>query len=104
VVTDSAASAYEQLRAQDLSFDVVVTDIGMPVEDGYSLVRKLRALQSGSRVVAIALTGHATQSDAAAALDAGFDAHVPKPVDFDSLVPMIRDLSQPQARRSAESG
>jgi signal transduction histidine kinase/ActR/RegA family two-component response regulator len=104
VVTDSAASAYEKLRAQDLSFDVVVTDIGMPVEDGYSLVRKLRALQLGSHVVAIALTGHATQSDAAAALDAGFDAHVPKPVDFDSLVPMIRDLSQPQARPSAESG
>jgi signal transduction histidine kinase/CheY-like chemotaxis protein len=93
-VCDSAASAYEKLCAQGAGFDVVVTDIGMPVEDGYSLVRKLRALKSGTRVLAIALTGYATTSDAAAALEAGFDLHVAKPVDFERFVPMIRRLSQ----------
>ena len=93
-VCDSAASAYEKLCAQGAGFDVVVTDIGMPVEDGYSLVRKLRALKSGTRVLAIALTGYATTSDAAAALEAGFDLHVAKPVDFERFVPMIRRFSQ----------
>jgi CheY-like chemotaxis protein/nitrogen-specific signal transduction histidine kinase len=92
-VSDSAASAYAKLCAQGASFDVVVTDIGMPVEDGYSLVRKLRALKSGDRVLAIALTGHATTSDAATALEAGFDLHVAKPVDFERFVPMIRRFS-----------
>jgi signal transduction histidine kinase len=93
-VCDSAASAYEKLCAKGARFDVVVTDIGMPAEDGYSLVRKLRALQSGTHVLAIALTGHATSSDAAAALAAGFDLHVAKPVDFERFVPMIRRFSQ----------
>lgn len=91
-VCDSAASAYAKLCAQGASFDVVVTDIGMPLEDGYSLLRKLRALRSGSRVLAIAVTGRATTSDAAAALAAGFDLHIAKPVDFERFVPMIRRL------------
>jgi len=92
-VSDSAASAYEKLCAKDASFDVVVTDIGMPVEDGYSLVRKLRALQSGNRVLAVALTGLASADDAATALAAGFDLHVTKPMDPARFVPMIRRLS-----------
>jgi signal transduction histidine kinase/ActR/RegA family two-component response regulator len=92
-VSDSAASAFEKLSAKGACFDVVVTDIGMPAEDGYSLVRKLRALQSGKRVLAIALTGLTSTHDAAAALAAGFDLHVAKPVDFERFVPMIRRLS-----------
>ena len=92
-VSDSAASAYEKLSAQGASFDVVVADIGMPFEDGYSLVRRLRALKSCNRVVAIALTGLASTHDAATALAAGFDLHVAKPVDFERFVPMICRLS-----------
>jgi signal transduction histidine kinase/CheY-like chemotaxis protein len=104
-VSDSAASAYERLSAQDASFDVVVTDIGMPVEDGYSLVRKLRAMQSGNRVLAIALTGLTSTHDAATALAAGFDLHVTKPVDFERFVPMIRRLSPQRAfARAGRSG
>lgn len=97
VVSDSVASAYEKLTAKGASFDVVVTDIGMPFEDGYSLVRRLRALQSGNRVVAIALTGLASTHDAATALAAGFDLHVAKPVDFERFVPMICRLSPQRA-------
>ena len=92
-LSDSAASAYEQLSAKGARFDVVITDIGMPVEDGYSLVRKLRALRSGNRVLAVALTGLASTHDAAAALAAGFDLHVAKPADLERIVPMIRRLT-----------
>lgn len=92
-VTDSAPSALRQLQAQGAHFDIIVTDIGMPVEDGYSLVRKLRSSQEGKRMLAIAVTGYASRSDVAAAMDAGFDLHVPKPVDFDTFVPLVRRLA-----------
>ncbi|MGA9366350.1 MAG: ATP-binding protein [Steroidobacteraceae bacterium] len=92
-VTESAPAALRQLQAQGAHFDIVVTDIGMPVEDGYSLVRKLRSSQAGRRMLAIAVTGHASRSDVAAAMDAGFDLHVPKPVDFDTFVPLVRRLA-----------
>ena len=92
-VTDSAPAALRQLQAQGAHFDIVVTDIGMPLEDGYSLVRKLRSSQEGRRMLAIAVTGHASRSDVAAAMDAGFDLHVPKPVDFDTFVPLVRRLA-----------
>jgi len=92
-VTDSALAALRQLHAQGAHFDIVVTDIGMPVEDGYSLVRKLRSSRIGRRMLAIAVTGYASRSDVAAALDAGFDLHVPKPVDFDTFVPLVRRLA-----------
>jgi PAS domain S-box-containing protein len=92
-IGDSARAALDHLRAPGAKFDVMVTDIGMPEEDGYSLVRKLRRLSEGERVVAIALTGYVSHADVEAAIDAGFDLHVPKPVDFDSFVPIIRRLA-----------
>jgi signal transduction histidine kinase/ActR/RegA family two-component response regulator len=92
-VTDSAPAALRQLQAQGARFDIVVTDIGMPIEDGYSLVRKLRSSQSGKRMLVIAVTGYASRSDVAAAMDAGFDLHVPKPVDFDTFVPLVKRLA-----------
>jgi signal transduction histidine kinase/CheY-like chemotaxis protein len=92
-VTDSARSAYAKLQESGVHFDIIVTDIGMPVEDGYSLVRRLRALQSGRQMLAIAVTGYASTSDVEAAMDAGFDLHVPKPLDFNTFVPMVRRLA-----------
>ena len=92
-VTDSAGSAFQHLQAAGAHFDILVTDIGMPDEDGYSLVRKLRSLQGGRRMLAIAVTGFASKGDVAAAIQAGFDLHVPKPVDFDTFVPMVRRLA-----------
>lgn len=93
-MTDSAPAALGQLQAEGAHFDIVVTDIGMPVEDGYSLVRKLRSSQMGRSMLAIAVTGYASRSDVAAAMDAGFDLHVPKPVDYDTFVPLVRRLAQ----------
>ncbi|MDB6045094.1 MAG: sensor hybrid histidine kinase [Gammaproteobacteria bacterium] len=92
-VTDSACSAFQHLQAVGAHFDILVTDIGMPEEDGYSLVRKVRALQIGRHMLAIAVTGYASKGDVAAAIEAGFDVHVPKPVDFDTFVPMVRRLA-----------
>ena len=92
-VTDSAGSAFQHLQAAGVHFDILVTDIGMPDEDGYSLVRKLRSLQAGRHMLAIAVTGYASKGDVAAAIRAGFDLHVPKPVDFDTFVPMVRRLA-----------
>ncbi len=88
-VSASAAEALRQLHCGDARYDVVITDIGMPSEDGYSLVRKLRRAPFGEQVLAIALTGYASPRDRDAALRAGFDVHIAKPVDFDRFVPLI---------------
>lgn len=94
---DSARAALAHLVEPGRHFDVLVTDIGMPDEDGYSLVRKLRKLSAGENLVAIAVTGYASRGDIEAAIDAGFDLHVPKPVDFDSFVPIIRRMMARQS-------
>jgi signal transduction histidine kinase/ActR/RegA family two-component response regulator len=92
-VSDSAMSAFAKLQEAGVHFDIIVTDIGMPLEDGYSLVRRLRSLQSGRQMLAIAVTGYASNSDIEAAMDAGFDLHVPKPLDFNTFVPLVRRLA-----------
>jgi signal transduction histidine kinase len=70
-------------------FDVVVSDIAMPGEDGYSLIGRLR---QQSRVPAIALSAFTTMQDRERALEAGFDAHVSKPVEPATLTALIRRL------------
>jgi signal transduction histidine kinase/ActR/RegA family two-component response regulator len=92
-VSDSAMSAFEKLQELDAHFDIIVTDIGMPEEDGYSLVRRLRSLRNGRQILAIAVTGYASNTDVEAAKNAGFDLHVPKPVDFNTFVPLVRRLA-----------
>ncbi len=74
--------------------DVIVSDIGMPGEDGYSLIRKVRARSAdeGGRIPAIALTAYARSEDRIRALAAGFQAHVPKPVDLTELALAIASL------------
>jgi signal transduction histidine kinase/CheY-like chemotaxis protein len=100
VVSDSARTALDSLCAEGAHYDVVVTDIGMPTEDGYSLIRKLRGTRFGQRVIAIALTGYASQRDRDTAMEAGFDVHVTKPVDFERLVPLIERMARSAARRA----
>jgi signal transduction histidine kinase/ActR/RegA family two-component response regulator len=101
-IADSASSALQ--RIQQLPFDIVVTDIGMPDEDGYSLVRRVRALQSARRMLVVAVTGYASHADVQAAMDAGFDLHVPKPVDFNTFVPLVRRLAFNKVRRGQPTG
>ena len=75
--------------------DVLVSDIGMPDEDGYSLIRKLRQLeaQRGGKLPAIALTAYAGSDDRRQALLAGFQMHVTKPVDAAELVAVVASLT-----------
>lgn len=74
--------------------DVLVSDIGMPSEDGYELIRRVRALgpESGGTIPAVALTGYASEEDAARARVAGFELHMAKPVSPSELVANVANL------------
>lgn len=87
-VADSAAQARSTLRRHHP--DVIVSDIGMPEEDGYSFIRSVRA--DGSRTPAVALTAYASQQDAQRAFVAGFQKHVTKPVEPARLVSVVANL------------
>jgi signal transduction histidine kinase/ActR/RegA family two-component response regulator len=89
-----AASASEALACIGRSApDVLVSDIGMPGQDGYELIRDVRALGGNSaRIPAIALTAYARAEDRASAVRAGYHAHVAKPVEPSELVAVIRQL------------
>ncbi len=74
--------------------DVLLSNIGMPEMDGYMLVRQLRSLpcQQGGKIPAIALTAYAGEINYQKAIEAGFQRHVPKPIDPANLVETIADL------------
>jgi len=91
----TAASAEEGLEALAAwRPHVLISDIGMPDEDGYSLIRKIRALtpEQGSDVPAIALTGYVRVEERMRALEAGYQMFVPKPVETNELISIIDDL------------
>jgi len=87
--SESAADAL--LAFQEWNPDLLVSDIGMPLEDGYGLIRKLRKLKSrrAKQIPALALTAYATDEDRTLALSAGFQMHLPKPIEPESLVSSI---------------
>jgi PAS domain S-box-containing protein len=89
----SAAQALEILNQQQL--DLMVSDIGMPEMDGYSLIRRVRELKigPGGKLPAIALTAYAQAQDRLRALAAGFQHHVPKPVEPAELAAVIASLT-----------
>ncbi|BAZ48376.1 multi-sensor hybrid histidine kinase [Nostoc sp. NIES-4103] len=92
----AVTSAFEALVAlEQFHPDVLVSDIGMPEEDGYALIRKLRALsqEQGGRIPAVALTAYARAEDRTQALLAGFQLHVPKPVDPTELAAVVANLA-----------
>jgi signal transduction histidine kinase/ActR/RegA family two-component response regulator len=76
--------------------DVLITDIGMPHEDGYSLVRSLRALpkEKGGETPAVALTAFARSEDRRRAMLCGFDMHVSKPVEPGELVAVVARMAR----------
>jgi two-component system CheB/CheR fusion protein len=75
--------------------DVVLCDIAMPDEDGFSLIRKVRALEprQGGRVPMVAVTAYAERENIQRCLDAGFDAHLAKPMDVVDLAHLIGELA-----------
>jgi PAS domain S-box-containing protein len=91
----TAGSVGEALEAMARAVpDVLISDIGMPEEDGYELIRRVRELpaESGGRVPAIALTAYARVEDRMQALRAGYQMHVPKPVELAELVTVAASL------------
>jgi CheY-like chemotaxis protein len=75
--------------------DVLISDIGMPGEDGYELIRKVRALapDKGGKVPAVALTAYARTEDRLRVLRSGYQMHIPKPVELTELVAIVANLA-----------
>ncbi len=93
----AVASVSEAIAALDQAqIDVLVSDIGMPGEDGYSLIQKVRALSpaQGGKIPAVALTAYARAEDCRRAMAAGFQLHVAKPVNPDELVASVARLTR----------
>jgi len=77
--------------------DVLVSDIGLPLESGYDLIRQIRAMASDiNKIPAIALTAFATENDRKMSLSAGFQAHLAKPVEPSDLLKTIKTLTNGQ--------
>jgi CheY-like chemotaxis protein len=100
-VVTVVASAREALATITQSLpeqrpDLLVSDIGMPEEDGYMLMRQVRALapEQGGRIPAIALTAYARTEDRIKALAAGFQSHVPKPVEPAEFIAVVVNLNE----------
>jgi signal transduction histidine kinase/ActR/RegA family two-component response regulator len=108
ILAGSAEQALAALRKQRP--DVIVSDLGMPVRDGYDLMRSIRALprEQGGQIPTIALTAYAKSEDRERALQAGFQTHLAKPVEPDRLIAAIAALVPqapvllPQGKRRSE--
>jgi PAS domain S-box-containing protein len=95
-----AGSAAEAIKTLQRSVpDIVISDIGMPGVDGYELIRRIRDLriEQGRRVAAIALTAYTRVEDRLQALRAGYDMHVPKPVELTELCAVAASLTRRKA-------
>jgi two-component system CheB/CheR fusion protein len=101
IEADSATAALEAFSKSRP--DILISDVGLPVLDGYQLMRQIRALEAVSPAAhaaaptpAIALTAHARDTDRAEALAAGFQRHLGKPVEPDQLVETVHELLKPR--------
>ena len=91
---NSAAEALEELGSWRA--DVLVSDIGLPREDGYAFIRKVRSLapEAGGQIPAIALTAHASPEDRIRAISGGYQRYVRKPVEPAELVALVASLAR----------
>jgi len=90
VTADSAFAAIE--AAREHKFDVIISDIGMPGMNGYDLARALRALPGYDKVPMVAVTGFSMFDDRRRSLEAGFNAHLTKPIEPRALLDLIEHL------------
>jgi CheY-like chemotaxis protein len=90
----SSAAALEVFRLWKP--DVLISDLGMPVEDGFTFIGKIRALSpaEGGNVPAAALTAYVADTDRLKALEAGFQIHISKPIDPATLAATVAEMSR----------
>jgi two-component system, OmpR family, response regulator len=96
VETIAAKSALEALEIlKQVQPDLLISEIALPKEDGYSLMSKVKVLemQRQVRIPAIALTVQTREDDRARALSVGFEKHLPKPFDIDELIEIVACLT-----------
>ncbi len=89
---NSAEAALEVLGRQPI--DVILSDVGLPGQDGYAFIRAVRSVPALVTIPAAALTAYAHSEDRRRALDAGFQVHLRKPFDQNELFTVIRDLAK----------
>ena len=94
VAFDQPLEALE--AAKDGRFDVVISDLGMPVMNGHELMQALRKLPHIKHIPAIALTGYGASTDLNKSQQSGFDQHIGKPVSYDELIETIEQLRRSQ--------
>jgi CheY-like chemotaxis protein len=94
VATRSAREALAALESQ--SFQILVSDIGLPEMSGYALMRQIRAHETecGGFLPAVAVTAFTSDADRFEAMRAGFQSHQPKPVEVEDLVTLLRTLAR----------
>lgn len=100
-LAQSAEQGLEYLLTK--SVDVLICDIGMADVDGYSLMRRIRALDDGKKsgVAAVALTAYARLEDRTEAMRAGFQNHLSKPVEAAELLAVVQSLAHPRSKRGS---
>jgi signal transduction histidine kinase/DNA-binding response OmpR family regulator len=93
ISVESAREALEVIKR--VRPDLLISDIGLPKEDGYFLIRKVRSLpfNEGGQVPAIALTAYVRPEDRVAALNAGYHEHVSKPIEMENLISIVNRLT-----------
>ena len=93
-VSVAASTADAMVHVEAVKPDVIIADIAMPGEDGFELLRRVRAAESGRarRTIVVAVTAYVTVEDRALIIGAGFDAHIPKPLEPERLVATVRML------------
>jgi PAS domain S-box-containing protein len=99
-VAEASSTAEALSEISRAAPNVVVSDVEMPGEDGLSLMRRLRSrpVADGGSIPAIALTAYALPADRQAALEAGYQEHLAKPIDTAHLVEVVRRLGRPSPR------
>lgn len=98
---DDGPSAVETIRATEP--DVALVDVGLPGFDGYEVARRVRAMRGPKDVFLVALTGYGQPEDKAAALEAGFDMHIVKPIDQNHLRAVIAEVQRRRGENSRHS-
>ena len=100
ITAASCEEALALIRQSAAKPDVIISDLGMPTDDGFDLIGKVRALspEDGGLIPAIAVTGYANPDDRRRALAAGFQRHLAKPIDPTAIAIAVGEVAAGKPR------